>query len=98
LQTTNHGLIENYKMFNNFYHQRFIDHDVPSQQQIARKSIRKVDFLSKLNISSRASNVRLTSIMCYVTLEMSKKEVLIDMIEAGLNIFVVQFDGEVFFP
>jgi pyruvate kinase len=61
--------------------------DVPRQQRNARTaSVTKVDFLSNLDINSRAANVRLSRLICTVGPASKSVDTLFDMIEAGMNV------------
>ena len=60
--------------------------DVPRQQRKARTSVTKVDFLSNLDINSRAANVRLTRLICTIGPASKSVDTLYDMIEAGMNV------------
>lgn len=60
--------------------------DVPGQQQRARKSVTKVDYLSSLDIMSKASNALLTGVICTIGPASKNVDTLADMIEAGMNV------------
>ena len=59
---------------------------VPAMQQKARRAVTKVDFLASLDITSKASNVRLTGLICTLGPASKKVDRLFDMVEAGMNI------------
>ena len=65
--------------------------DVPSEQQKAHQSATTVDYLSGLNILSRAARVRLSGIVCTIGPASKQTDFLVQMIDTGMNIARMNF-------
>ena len=65
--------------------------DVPSEQQKAHQSATTVDYLSGLNILSRAARVRLSGIVCTIGPASKHTDFLVQMIDTGMNIARMNF-------
>jgi pyruvate kinase len=64
---------------------------VPEGQQAARREPTRVDYLSKLNIQSRATSVRLSGIVCTIGPASRAVDFLVEMIDTGMNIARMNF-------
>ena len=67
------------------------DENIPASQLLARRSATHVDYLTQLNIMSRASGTRLSGIVCTIGPVSKKVDFLCDMLEAGMNIARMNF-------
>jgi len=65
--------------------------DVPKYQRKAHGASTTVDYLSELNVMSRAARVRLTGIVCTIGPVSRDPEYLMDMISSGMNIARMNF-------
>merc|ERR1712165_142805 len=67
------------------------ERDVPSEQQKAHQSATTVDYLSGLNILSRAARVRLSGIVCTIGPASKQTDFLVQMIDTGMNVARMNF-------
>ena len=65
--------------------------DVLPDQQNAAKASTTVDYMSELDVLSRAARVRLSGIVCTIGPVSRDPEFLYDMMEAGMNIARMNF-------
>ncbi len=67
------------------------DDIVPAAQELARRSATHVESLSQLHILSRASGVRHSGIVCTIGPATKEVDLLVEMLEAGMNIARMNF-------
>merc|ERR1712073_91114 len=65
--------------------------NVPSEQRKAHCAATQVDYLSGLDILSRAARVRLSGIVCTIGPASKATDFLVDMIDTGMNIARMNF-------
>merc|ERR1712141_309552 len=65
--------------------------DVPAEQRKAHCAATTVDYLSGLDILSRAARVRLSGIVCTIGPASKATDFLVDMIDTGMNIARMNF-------
>ena len=65
--------------------------DVLPDQQNAAKASTTVDYMSELDVLSRAARIRLSGIVCTIGPVSRDPEFLYDMMEAGMNIARMNF-------
>lgn len=65
--------------------------DVPSGQASATDASTTVEYMSRLQILSKADKIRLSGIVCTIGPVTKSPEVLVNMIEAGMNIARMNF-------
>ena len=64
---------------------------IPASQELAHRSATQVDYLSQLNISSRATGIRLSGIVCTIGPVSKSVDFLYQMIDTGMNIARMNF-------
>ena len=65
--------------------------DVPTEQRKAQSVATNVDYLSGLDILSRAARVRLSGIVCTIGPVSKASDYLVKMIDTGMNIARMNF-------
>ncbi len=64
---------------------------IPDSQELAHRSATNVDYLSQLNIYSKATSVRLSGIVCTIGPASKAVDFLSTMVDTGMNIARMNF-------
>ena len=65
--------------------------DVPPGQEKARQSNTNIEYVSNLNMYSTANKMRLSGIVCTIGPVSRSPEVLLELIENGMNVARMNF-------
>ena len=65
--------------------------DVPAGQKKARESSTNIEYVSNLNMYSTANKMRLSGVVCTIGPVSRSPEVLLELIENGMNIARMNF-------
>ena len=65
--------------------------NIPASQALAHRSATVVDYLSQLNISSQATSIRLSGIVCTIGPASKATDFLVEMIDTGMNVARMNF-------
>ena len=65
--------------------------DIPAAQRMAAKASTMVDYVSNLDIYSKANRMRLSGIVCTIGPVIRSPETLLELIENGMNVARMNF-------